>query len=58
MKIINGLTARPILGNVGRDFEKVKAKAREILGGNSKKGERPELWDGHAAERIVEILLK
>jgi UDP-N-acetylglucosamine 2-epimerase (non-hydrolysing) len=43
---------------VGQDFEKIKAKAREILGGNSKKGERPELWDGHAAERIVEILLK
>jgi len=43
---------------VGQDFEKIKAKAREILGGNCKKGERPELWDGHAAERIVEILLK
>ena len=43
---------------VGQDFEKTKAKAREILGGNCKKGERPELWDGHAAERIVEILLK
>jgi UDP-N-acetylglucosamine 2-epimerase (non-hydrolysing) len=43
---------------VGQDFEKIKDKARETLGGNSKKGERPELWDGHAAERIVEILLK
>ena len=43
---------------VGQDFEKITAKARKILGGNSKKGERPELWDGHAAERIVEILLK
>jgi hypothetical protein len=43
---------------VGQDFEKIKAKAREILDGNSKKGERPELWDGHAAERIVEVLLK
>jgi UDP-N-acetylglucosamine 2-epimerase (non-hydrolysing) len=58
VKIINGLTARPILGDVGRDFEKITAKVREILGGNSKKGERPELWDGHAAERIVEILLE
>ncbi len=28
------------------------------LHGNRKKGERPELWDGHAAERVVEILLK
>lgn len=43
---------------VGQDFEKIKTRAREILDGNSKKGERPELWDGHAAERIVEILLK
>ena len=43
---------------VGQDFERIKSKARELLGGNSKKGKRPELWDGHAAERIVEILLK
>jgi UDP-N-acetylglucosamine 2-epimerase (non-hydrolysing) len=43
---------------VGQDFEKIKTRAREILDGKSKKGERPELWDGHAAERIVEILLK
>ena len=43
---------------VGQDFEKIKTRAREILDGNNKKGERPELWDGHAAERIVEILLK
>ena len=43
---------------VGQDFEKINTKAREILAGNGKTGERPELWDGHAAERIVEILLK
>jgi UDP-N-acetylglucosamine 2-epimerase (non-hydrolysing) len=43
---------------VGLEFEKIRTKAREILGGNGKKGERPELWDGHAAERIMEILLK
>ena len=43
---------------VGQDFEKIEAKAREILTGNAKTGERPELWDGHAAERIVQILLK
>ncbi len=43
---------------VGQDVEKIRTKAREILGGNSKKGRRPELWDGHATERIVEILLK
>jgi UDP-N-acetylglucosamine 2-epimerase (non-hydrolysing) len=43
---------------VGHDFETIRTKAREILGGHGKKGERPELWDGHAAQRIVEILLK
>ena len=42
---------------VGQDSEKIEAKAREILAGNSKKGERPELWDGHSVEHIVEILL-
>ena len=24
--------------------------------GEGKKGERPPLWDGHASERIVEVL--
>jgi UDP-N-acetylglucosamine 2-epimerase (non-hydrolysing) len=43
---------------VGQDFEKIRTKAREILNGDGKKGERPELWDGHAAERIVELLLR
>lgn len=43
---------------VGQDPEKIETKAREILHGNRKKGERPQLWDGHAAERIVELLLK
>ena len=30
----------------------------EILKGNGKKGRLPELWDGKAAERMVEILGK
>jgi UDP-N-acetylglucosamine 2-epimerase (non-hydrolysing) len=42
---------------VGHNFETIRTKAREILSGHVKKGERPELWDGHAAQRIVEILL-
>ena len=29
-----------------------------ILSGQDKSGEMPELWDGHAAERIVQILLQ
>jgi UDP-N-acetylglucosamine 2-epimerase (non-hydrolysing) len=43
---------------VGQDPAKILAAAREILTGKVKKGSVPELWDGHAAERIVEILLR
>jgi hypothetical protein len=28
------------------------------MNGKGKKGNYPELWDGKAAERIVEVLLK
>ena len=43
---------------VGTDPLKVVPAAREILAGRSKKGGLPELWDGRAAERIADILLK
>ena len=43
---------------VGQDPGKILAAAREILAGNAKKGRVPRLWDGHAAERILEILLR
>ena len=42
----------------GTDPERVVAAARQALGGASKRGRRPALWDGHAAERIVEILAR
>ena len=42
---------------VGQDPEKILAAAREILAGKTKAGCIPKLWDGHAAERIVEVLL-
>ena len=57
-------TERPItveLGTneiVGLDTQKIIASARQILSGKWKKGEIPPLWDGRAAERIVEILAK
>jgi UDP-N-acetylglucosamine 2-epimerase (non-hydrolysing) len=41
---------------VGTDPAKIVAAAQNILQGNSKSGRIPPLWDGHAAERIVEIL--
>lgn len=36
----------------------VKSKIEELLSGSYKKGDIPELWDGHAAERIAQILTK
>jgi UDP-N-acetylglucosamine 2-epimerase (non-hydrolysing) len=43
---------------VGSDCQKLKEEAFKILSGKGKKGSIPELWDGKAAERIVEILAK
>lgn len=41
---------------VGTNFKKIKEEISKILHGNGKKGSCPELWDGKAAERIVNIL--
>ncbi len=43
---------------VGRDPERIVAAALQVLSGKSKAGGVPQLWDGHAAERIVEVLLR
>jgi len=43
---------------VGQDAAKIIAAAREILAGRAKPGRIPQLWDGQAAHRIVEILLR
>ncbi len=55
-------TERPVTVEVGTnqllgtDLELAEKAALEILSGKIKKGKIPELWDGHAAERIVEIV--
>jgi len=41
---------------IGADAKRVVPEARKILDGGVKKGVIPELWDGRAAERIVDIL--
>lgn len=41
---------------VGRNKEKVLLYIEDILDGKSKNGSIPELWDGKAAKRIVQIL--
>lgn len=43
---------------VGRDPAKIVVAAKEILAGRGKTGGIPQLWDGHAAERIVDILVR
>jgi UDP-N-acetylglucosamine 2-epimerase (non-hydrolysing) len=41
---------------VGVDPERIVAAADAVLTGRGKAGRRPQLWDGRAAERIVERL--
>jgi len=43
---------------VGTDPVKIVAAARAALSGNGKAGRIPPLWDGQAAPRIVDILLR
>jgi UDP-N-acetylglucosamine 2-epimerase (non-hydrolysing) len=41
---------------VGRDRKRILQLVDEILATGGKRGRTPELWDGHAAERIAEHL--
>ena len=41
---------------VGHDKDKIVATAFAILDGQVSRGRIPELWDGHAAERIAKVL--
>ena len=57
-------TERPITLTEGTnvlvhdDPEKIVAEVTKILNGNYRQGTCPSIWDGHTAERIVEILAK
>ncbi len=57
-------TERPITVDEGTNTlagtnpERIIQEVDNILQGKGKQGRRPQLWDGHAAERIVEILEK
>jgi UDP-N-acetylglucosamine 2-epimerase (non-hydrolysing) len=42
---------------VGTDPQRLLAVAHEVLGAPPAKGRIPELWDGRAAERIVQVIL-
>ena len=41
---------------IGTDPRRLSVYFKKLAAGNWKKGEIPELWDGHTAERIVEVL--
>lgn len=41
---------------VGSNSEIIVSEAKKILSGQNKKGRIPPLWDGKAAERIVEVI--
>ena len=43
---------------VGTDPARVVSEVRKVLAGEGKQGRRPDLWDGHAADRIVQLLAK
>ncbi|MFZ0480566.1 MAG: UDP-N-acetylglucosamine 2-epimerase (non-hydrolyzing) [Terriglobales bacterium] len=42
---------------VGRDAKKLQAELSKVLSGHAKKGTVPLLWDGHAGDRIADILV-
>jgi UDP-N-acetylglucosamine 2-epimerase (non-hydrolysing) len=41
---------------VGQDLQLLSSELAKILEGKTKKGSIPPLWDGHAGERIAEVL--
>jgi UDP-N-acetylglucosamine 2-epimerase (non-hydrolysing) len=55
-------TERPVTVTVGTnqllgsDTQRMEREVLAVLGGAGKKGRIPELWDGHAADRIAAIL--
>jgi UDP-N-acetylglucosamine 2-epimerase (non-hydrolysing) len=57
-------TERPVTVEVGTnvllplDAERVAERIRDVAAGRFKQGTVPPLWDGKAAERIAEILLR
>jgi UDP-N-acetylglucosamine 2-epimerase (non-hydrolysing) len=43
---------------VGEDLERLKTEAAHVLNGQGKRGGIPPLWDGRAAERIADVVMK
>jgi len=43
---------------VGRDMERLRAEVRRVLAGEGKRGAVPPLWDGRAAERLADVVVR
>jgi len=43
---------------VGRDRDKLRSELSRVLGSDPKRRTVPPLWDGHAGERIAEVLVE
>lgn len=56
-------TERPATVDVGSNVmagpypDRIKAAIDDVMAGRHKKGDIPKYWDGHTAERIVDLLL-
>ncbi len=57
-------TERPVTADVGTNQivgtnpEKILAAFRAVMDGRAGQGDTPPLWDGHAAERIAEVIVR
>ena len=43
---------------IGEDVTRLKSETARVLNGQVKQGGIPPLWDGHAAERIADVVMK
>lgn len=43
---------------IGLELVKAREAAEQVISGKKKEGKIPDKWDGHAAERIIEIIFK
>ena len=43
---------------IGVNAKRLVTESRKILNGTFKKGKRPDLWDGKAAKRLVDVLVE
>jgi len=41
---------------IGKDWQRLRESVDSILAGRWKRGSCPPLWDGHASERIADLL--